>query len=123
MCPYLTILKEKCYISAMAKFRCSAHKLACETGRYAQAYVSMDERICLYCLHLNERRVIENEYHVLCHCPRYNYIRVKFLNDLLSRLNVNNENIVITLLKTNNEKVIKQLSLFLYYMFKIRDQP
>ena len=54
----------------MSKFRCGVAPIRIETGRYER--LSVDERICPLC-----RNGIEDEKHVLIHCPAYNCIRTE----------------------------------------------
>ena len=49
MAPYPKILHERKHRSIMAKFRCSDHHLAIETGRHAPAIIDRNYRICIYC--------------------------------------------------------------------------
>lgn len=53
--------------SAFAKFRCGVAPLRIETGRYEN--VVLENRVCFNC------NVVEDELHVLLHCPLYNKIR------------------------------------------------
>ena len=52
-----------------SRFRCSAHKLLIEEGRYRN--IERNLRICRFC-YLN---AIENEYHFLMVCPAYRNLR------------------------------------------------
>ena len=62
---------------ALARFRCSNHKLNIELGRHYN--VQRDDRICLHCFtHLNVQ-VIENECHAFFECPQYEGIRTNYL--------------------------------------------
>ena len=57
---------------AMAKFRCSATPLLIETGRYQKGvYQPERERVCRHC-----GNGIENEKHVMLHCPSFDDIRL-----------------------------------------------
>ena len=53
----------------ITRWRLSNTKLAIETGRYTKT--KREERLCKLCL------VVENEEHVLFHCPAYNHIRTQ----------------------------------------------
>ena len=66
---YLTCLNNDSHRIALSRFRCSAHKLLIEEGRYAD--VNRVLRICQFC-NLN---VTEDEYHFLLVCPAYRYLR------------------------------------------------
>ena len=54
---------------ALTRFRCSAHNLAIEEGRYRN--IPRENRICTFC----NMNFIETEYHFLLVCPYYREIR------------------------------------------------
>ena len=62
----------------ITRWRLSNHKLRIETGRYTRPVTPREERICILC------RVVEDEEHVIFHCPIYRSIRLKYA-DTLSR--------------------------------------
>jgi len=62
---YITCLNNRCHFYSLARFRCSAHKLTIEEGRYRNQ--EKNSRICQHC-NLN---MIENKYHFLLICPFY----------------------------------------------------
>ena len=66
---YLDCVTNDKHRLALSRFRCSAHKLAIEEGRYRN--IERNQRICTRC-NIN---VIENEYHFLLVCPLYRDIR------------------------------------------------
>jgi len=59
--------------SALAKFRCGVAPLKLETGRYANLPIS--ERVCFNCINQ-----VEDESHVLLHCPLYTVIVCNLLS-------------------------------------------
>ena len=59
---------------ALAKFRSGTAPIAIETGRYNG--VNINDRKCFAC-----RDVVEDETHVLLHCPEYNTLRDELLNE------------------------------------------
>ena len=69
---YTLIIKNRKYLSALSRFRCSNHKLQIEAGRHVG--LTRDDRICMLC-NLNE---IENEIHFLLKCPLYDDLRSKY---------------------------------------------
>ena len=70
--------------SALAKFRCGVAPLNLEIGRYNR--IPENERVCSNCIN-----TIENEMHVLLHCPRYTNIRhILFLECLKVNVNFTN---------------------------------
>ena len=54
---------------AMTRLRISAHRLAIETGRYTKTPI--EKRVCTTC----EGQIIEDEYHFLMKCKRYDGAR------------------------------------------------
>ena len=78
--PYVHIITQKKFRSAYAKFRCGVAPINIELCRYGLASIPVVERVCSHC---NE---VEDELHVLMHCPLYDDIR----NQLT--LSVNNIN-------------------------------
>lgn len=71
--PYTDFIKEKKYRIALTQLRLSSHKLEIERGRYNNT--ERNERLCKQC-HMN---VIESEYHLILVCPKYRYLRSKYL--------------------------------------------
>ena len=69
---YILLLDKHVYISVLAKFRCSGHKLLVEQGRHAN--LSRDLRICKLC-DLNE---VEDERHFLLKCPFFSDLRTLY---------------------------------------------
>lgn len=67
--PYLNIITESKFRTALCRFRTSSHDLLIESGRYVNQ--PRNERICTNC-NLN---FIENEYHFLLICPKFRELR------------------------------------------------
>ena len=103
---YLDVLREKKCISIMAKFRCSNHTLAIETGRHSIVSIPRDERICKYCKCVQNITVIENEFHFVMVCPAYNDMRQQILGDILKTRNIDHVNVFYNLLSTRDENGI-----------------
>ena len=111
---YLSVLKEKKYISSIAKLRCSDHRLKIETGRHMNIALPLEERICMYCYRSVDKNYIEDEYHFLIVCPAYDDIRNEYLTHFISKLNPVNQTIVNLLLDSKNEILIQKLSIYVY---------
>ena len=60
----------------LVKFRIGNHKLMIETGRYSQ--ISRVNRLCPTC----GSNQIEDEIHLLFHCPKYSIFRDRFYRKL-----------------------------------------
>jgi hypothetical protein len=70
---YLSCVDNVKHRIALSRFRCSAHKLAIEEGRFRN--IERSQRICTKC-NMNQ---VESEYHFLLVCPFYIELRRKFL--------------------------------------------
>jgi exonuclease III len=66
---YLSCVDNTKYRVALTRFRCSAHKLLIEEGRYRN--IIREERICRLC----NMNLVESEYHFLLVCPLYRELR------------------------------------------------
>ncbi len=97
---------------ALAKFRCSAHSLAIEKGRHEGT--RMEHRICTHCENERNVTVIEDEYHFLLCCPKYEDLRRQYIP---MYVNVNFENF-ISLMSSQHCETLRNLSLFIYHAFK-----
>ncbi|MEW8546880.1 MAG: reverse transcriptase family protein, partial [Candidatus Thiodiazotropha sp.] len=103
---YLSCITVDGHRIALTRFRCSAHKLMIEEGRYRN--IERNSRICQFC-NLN---VIENEYHFLLVCPAYRDIRTTILPNYYCRWPTKNK--FINLLNDNQSGILKKLGKFLY---------
>ena len=97
------------YRIAIIKFSCSNHKFRIETGRHNN--IDHKLRIYIYCFQEIKENIVECEFHVLCHCQKFDQLR----NVLLFDRYVGDTNIddLYTLLHTDNPDVIKKLSYFI----------
>ena len=68
--------------SIITRWRLSNHSLRIETGRYETPPLSRNERKCKLC------DIIEDEKHVIFHCPIYNIIRQSFRDLFTSNITV-----------------------------------
>ena len=71
---YLDILPAYLYPS-VCRLRLSAHSLIIETGRYSCNRTVRNERLCELC----DNKDIEDEYHFILICPRYLFLRKKYI--------------------------------------------
>lgn len=72
---YLTVINNTSHRNEFLRFRISCHKLSIEVGRYRG--VVRQDRLCVFCL-ANGTEVIEDEIHLLMHCPLYNDLRQQY---------------------------------------------
>ena len=71
MASYLNKVHIQSHRRAMSKLRLSSHRLMIERGRWLK--IIPDNRHCTVC------HVIEDEFHVICICPKYTDIRNAFI--------------------------------------------
>ena len=75
--PYLHIVKDSRYRTALTRLRLSSHKLSIETGRHVKPKIPVNSRLCENC-NLQE---IEDEVHFLLVCPKYTRARETLLHE------------------------------------------
>ena len=100
---YLSILYSFKLRSCITRMRISAHNLFIESQRYGRNRKDRCERKCVLC----SKNDIEDEYHFILICDRYNDIREKFISNfyfkrpsvvkLLSLLNSTKKSILVNL--------------------------
>ena len=110
---YLNILLDKKFRISLSKFRLSSHNLAIERGRYEN--IPRNERKCIFC-NLN---VIESEYHLLLVCPFYIELRRKYFKPYFCHWPTLNK--LDKLMASQSKCTILNLSKFIYFAFKKRD--
>ncbi len=107
---YLSIIipKER---QAIAKFRCSAHHLAIETGRHHKPKVPVECRKCLEC------DAIEDELHHLIHCKRNQIHRdelfISISPNIINFKNLSPESQFKQILCSDDHNVLKSFAKFL----------
>ena len=108
---YLDYVKIRKYRPVICAIRTSSHWLDIERGRYEG--VARNDRKCKYC-----NNFIEDEFHFICICPLFDNIRTYYLS------NISNQNISLitfnNLLSSNDIHTVKNLPLFIYHVFKMR---
>ena len=112
--PYLLYLDNPVFRQALCKFRTSAHSLKIETGRWNKTPCC--NRLCELC-NLNQ---VEDEFHFLLVCSKYQDLRAKFIP--LYYFNPPVMYKFSTLLSSENVNTIRQLSRYIVYATKRRDQ-
>ena len=111
--PYLKLLFNEKYRTALAKIRLSSHSLAIETGRHNG--ILRENRKCTFC-DLND---IEDEYHFIIICPLYRDIRKDYIpNYYVKKPSMDK---FITLLKCTSVKKLKNLATFVIKATKLRN--
>ncbi len=120
---YLACVKNVNHCLALFRFRISSHNLRIETGRYDRPNKTpIDERTCLYC----SSQDIEDEYHFIVKCPVYINERQQLLNvirdeEILELPSVlSDEDSFVTLMKCQNEPVVRALAKYVYICLQKR---
>ena len=105
---YLNVLPNNHIRKAITKLRLGSHHFMVERGRWAN--LEFIDRICFEC---NE---IEDEYHVVMNCKKYNDIRIKHLPATLYK----KPSMYKFVEYINSEDVykLKKLGLYMFYVFK-----
>ena len=110
---YINIIDIGKFRSTMASFRSSSHDLEIEKGRHFN--IPREFRYCCYC-----ETIVEDEIHFVLNCPLYDELRLKYIDRRFigspCTLKFNR------LMSSRNEEVVKNLSMYLYYAFKIRKE-
>jgi hypothetical protein len=77
--PYVTNVFNRAQRSVLAKLRCGVLPLEIETGRWKG--VPAEERFCTIC----KNALVEDEYHFVFVCEKYNDKRIAFMNVIVSK--------------------------------------
>ena len=112
---YLEIVKVEKFRFVLSRIRMSSHRLHIEAGRWHKPQsIPLNERKCLNCNN------IEDEFHFILECTRYNEIRKKYIKKYFWR----RPNIpkFIELMTTTNTIIIRNLASYVYEAFRVRNQ-
>jgi hypothetical protein len=110
---YLNCVNNTKYRNSLSRFRCSAHKLAIEEGRFRN--IPRESRLCNKCSY----NQIENEYHFLLICPFYRELRKQFIPRYY--FSWPNMNKFKDLMQTSNKKHINNLAKFVHLAMDMRN--
>ena len=99
---------------SLTRLRTSSHRLEVEVGRWVKLErVPFEHRMCTTC------NLLEDEYHFVIECQRYNDIRRKYIRpSFYVRPNMFK---FLELLQSTNVSIVKNLALFVYKAFKERN--
>ena len=113
---YLLDLPNLDHLTAVARLRMSAHRLAIETGRHLRPKICKEERICKNC----DLEEVEDESHFLLKCPLYCQQRTILMKTILSYTTSGSvEELFIILMKSGETAVIKALGKYIHTAFKM----
>lgn len=108
---YSDFIVESKFRVALSRFRISSHDLFIERGRYEN--LPRNERICKFC----NSQSVESEYHFLLVCPYYVELRNKYFKRYYCHWpNLNKFNSLMT----NSKQITLNLSKFIYYASRLR---
>lgn len=116
--PYIFAIEDPWIRKEVTCFRISAHNLLIERGRYKN--IDRNERFCTLC---NDGS-IETEFHFMMECALYRELRNKYLYSLLllSNSNLNDWQIFVELLTSNNRNVIDNVACFINEALLLRNK-
>ena len=114
---YLCHVKIGQHRAALTKLRTSSHNLNIETGRYTRPKTPKEERLCTTC------NVIEDEYHFLICCSRYNDERCHLFQNIThicpNFASLGNSD-KFSYLMTAEDEVARETAKFCYLSFEKR---
>ena len=96
--------------SYLAQFRCGILPLRVETGRFKNEPLS--ERKCMFC----DQESVEDEFHFILHCPKYNIERQNLLEIYLSNLVGDN----VAKLNALMQQAVRPLAKYIHKAFQKR---
>ena len=111
---YLLDLPNLDHLTAVARLRMSAHRLAIETRRHVKPKICKEERICKNC----DLEEVEDESHFLLKCPLYCQQMRTILSYTTSECQ---EELFVILMKSRETAVIKALGKYIHTAFKMRE--
>ena len=115
---YVTCMMPRGHRAALSKFRCGVAPIRVETGRYER--LALEDRHCFICTNQ-----VEDEEHVLLHCPMYYEIRQTLYNtivtsnpDFMQKSNI--EMLCFILGNPGDHNIIRQSAKFCAEVLRIR---
>ena len=114
---YLSLSLPRRLSPNLAHYRTSSHCLEIEVGRHHN--VAPEDRLCKLCGEGNIVAV-EGVYHVLFHCPTYEFLRTVYIGN--KDIGLPNEYNFIKYLQTEDQETLIDLANFISSMFKTRHQ-
>ena len=109
---YLQVINNYFIRKQLTRFRISNHQLLIEEVRHRG--IDPINRRCKFC----DMNCVENEIHLLLVCPLYHKLRLKYI--LIPEHLGFYQSYNIYIYQSENEKVIRNLALFIYKAFQFR---
>ena len=94
----------------------SSHDLRIEIGRHNNMII--EDRLCVLCGKYFNRSIVECEFHFLLECESFSNLRNIHLKDVSCQQTIFN---FVKLMKSDDEKLICDISKFIYCAFSYRD--
>ena len=105
----------------ISKFRPSSHQLEIERGRHHKPKLPEEDRLCRFC----QTTCIESEEHFLLHCTLYSDDRIQLFTHILNcepeLLDGTVENVFVSIMSSDNERVLFGLAKFIQICMKKRE--
>ena len=118
---YIEVIKNREVRKALAKLRCSNHRLKIEEGRFMS--IPQENRICP---NPSGNGDVEDEIHFLLSCGIYTEIRKKFLNFVIDKSQnvklLDKANLFNWLMITEDTQILSELGKFVHSCFKVRSK-
>ena len=115
MQPYFLQVNLHKFCTALTRLRVSSHRLQIEAGRWHRPEsIPINNRKCNIC------NQIEDEYHFILECTLYREIRARLIPNYFTRRP--NMYKLIELFQSNDARINRCLSSFIYKAFAIRNQ-
>jgi hypothetical protein len=109
---YISVIDIDKYRKCFASFRSSSHCLMVEKGRHFN--IDREHRDCMYC-----ESMLEDEYHFLIVCSLYANLRSYYIP--LYYYQYPNVQKFYSLMATEDESLIRNVAMYIYYAMKERD--
>ena len=114
-----TISEQNCQVIGLSHASNHNHKLLIETGRYNN--IPRSDRLCTICGHN-----VEDETHLLFHCPRYSSLRENFFSKIDHVISnpkqLSISALIVQLMNSTDYYVNMQLVQFISSCFEMRDK-
>ena len=112
---YLDIVSTEKLRIALSRLRLSSHRLEVETGRWVKPNaIPMENRLCSTC------QKLEDEFHFVLECVRYENLRIQYIPNFYRRRPSMFK--LIELFSSTVKEVQRNLALFVFKAFKVRDE-
>lgn len=108
---YVKMVDVSKFRRCLANFRCCAHNLMVEEGRYIGLF--REQRTCPYC-----ETCVEDEYHFMLVCPLYSHIRSKYLSSAARNVSVF---LFHDLMSSENVNIVRNVAMYIFYAMLERD--